>query len=69
MRRFLELCRAKQPLVPASLTEFIVNAYVELRKDAREFTSARTLLSVLRLATAIAKLKLADVGRVGKVLN
>lgn len=61
MRRFLELCRAKQPLVPASLTEFIVNAYVELRKDAREFTSARTLLSVLRLATAVAKLKLADV--------
>lgn len=45
MRRFLELCRAKNPTVPAVLTEFIVNAYVELRKDAREFTSARTLLS------------------------
>ena len=45
MRRFLDLCRAKQPLVPAGLTEFIVNAYVELRKEAREFTSARTLLS------------------------
>ena len=45
MRRFLELCRQKNPTVPAGLTEFIVNAYVELRKEAREFTSARTLLS------------------------
>ena len=45
MRRYLELCRDKNPTVPAGLTEFIVNAYVELRKEAREFTSARTLLS------------------------
>jgi DNA replication licensing factor MCM7 len=60
MRRFLELCRQKNPTVPAGLTEFIVNAYVELRKEAREFTSARTLLSVLRLSTAIAKLKMSD---------
>jgi DNA replication licensing factor MCM7 len=60
LMRFLELCRTKQPTVPQHLTDFIVNAYVELRKDSREFTSARTLLSVLRLATAVAKLKLAN---------
>merc|ERR1719356_2155749 len=60
MQRFLELCKLKNPTVPASLTEFIVNAYVELRKESREFTSARSLLSILRLASAVAKLKLAD---------
>ena len=27
--------------MPANLTEFIVNAYVELRKESREFTSGK----------------------------
>ena len=27
--------------MPANLTEFIVNAYVELRKEGREFTSGK----------------------------
>ena len=30
---------SKQPTVPLSLTEFIVNAYVELRKESKGFTS------------------------------
>nr|CAB3263696.1 DNA replication licensing factor mcm7-B [Phallusia mammillata] len=66
MRRYISLCKKKQPVVPRELTDYITAAYVELRKEARAsndatFTSARTLLSILRLATALARLRLADV--------
>ena len=48
--------------MPRELTEYIVSAYVEMRKEARHsrdmtFTSARTLLGVLRLSTALVRLK------------
>eukprot|EP00111_Clytia_hemisphaerica_P020026 TCONS_00059060-protein len=66
MRRYIALCKEKVPTVPRELTEYIVSAYVEMRKEARHnrdmtFTSARTLLAVLRLSTALARLRLADV--------
>jgi len=66
MRRYVAACKEKQPTVPKELTDYIVSAYVEMRKEARHsrdmtFTSARTLLGVLRLATALARLRLADV--------
>ncbi len=53
-------------MVPEDLTDYIVGAYCEMRKDARNnkdmtFTSARTLLAILRLATALARLRLVDV--------
>ncbi|CAC5393906.1 MCM7 [Mytilus coruscus] len=66
MRRYIALCKKKQPTVPESLADYITGAYVEMRKEARNskdttFTSARTLLAVLRLSTALARLRLADV--------
>ncbi|XP_018014775.1 DNA replication licensing factor mcm7-B [Hyalella azteca] len=66
MRRYIALCKKKVPTIPESLTEYLVSAYVEMRKEARNnrdttFTSARTLLAVLRLATALARLRLVDV--------
>ncbi|KAK3747492.1 hypothetical protein QZH41_011365, partial [Actinostola sp. cb2023] len=66
MRRYIAACKEKMPVIPESLTDFIVSAYVEMRKDARTshdttFTSPRTLLAVLRLSTALARLRLADV--------
>ena len=33
--------RIQQPTIPQGLTEFIVNAYVDLRKESREFTSGK----------------------------
>ena len=58
MRRYIALCKQKQPAVPAELSDYITGAYVEMRKEARNskdttFTSARTLLAILRLATAL----------------
>ncbi|KAH9369748.1 hypothetical protein HPB48_007715 [Haemaphysalis longicornis] len=58
MRRYIALCKSKQPVVPEELTDYIVSAYVEMRKEARDsrdatFMSPRTLLAILRLATAL----------------
>jgi DNA replication licensing factor MCM7 len=65
MRRYIALCKTKQPVIPESLTDYISGAYIEMRKEARNnkdstFTSARTLLAILRLSTALARLRLAD---------
>ncbi|XP_046668359.1 DNA replication licensing factor mcm7 [Homalodisca vitripennis] len=65
MRRYIDLCKRKNPAVPPTLTDYIVDAYVEMRKDARNnkdmtFTSARNLLAILRLSTALARLRLSD---------
>lgn len=63
-RRYIAACKEKQPVIPEALTDYIVSAYVEMRKEARTnrdttFTSARTLLAVLRLATALVSCNLA----------
>ena len=65
LRRYVATCKKKQPLVPESLLDYVVTAYVELRKQARvskdmTYTSARMLLSILRLATALARLRFGD---------
>ena len=56
--RYIALCKKKDPTVPPELTDYITGAYVELRKEARNnrdmtYTSARTLLAILRLATSL----------------
>lgn len=69
MRRYIALCQKQTPVIPAEISEFIVGCYCELRKEARDaenknsttFTSARTLLAILRLSTALARLRLVDV--------
>ncbi|XP_064455547.1 DNA replication licensing factor mcm7-like [Ornithodoros turicata] len=66
MRRYIALCKRKTPAIAESLTEYIVGAYVDMRKEARNskdstFMSPRTLLAILRLSTALARLRLADV--------
>ena len=66
MRRYIALCKTKMPVVPQSLTDHIVSVYCEMRKEARvssdtTFTSARVLLGILRLSTALARLRLSNV--------
>ncbi|XP_055624873.1 DNA replication licensing factor Mcm7 [Toxorhynchites rutilus septentrionalis] len=65
IRRYISLCKRKSPVITPELSEYIVNAYVSLRREARNsrdvtFTSARNLLGILRLSTALARLRLAD---------
>uniref|UniRef100_A0A8C8RPB2 DNA replication licensing factor MCM7 n=1 Tax=Pelusios castaneus TaxID=367368 RepID=A0A8C8RPB2_9SAUR len=66
MRRYITMCKSKQPAVPEALSDYITAAYVEMRKEAwaskdTTYTSARTLLGILRLAGALARLRLVDV--------
>lgn len=66
IRRYIAACKELQPIIPVDLTEYIVSAYVEMRKEARTskdmtFTSARTLLGILRMSTALARLRLASI--------
>jgi len=50
-----------EPSVPADVSEYIVDEYVAMRKHALEepdrFVSARTLLAILRLSQALARLR------------
>ena len=65
IRRYVGLTKTKNPIIPEFLTDRLVQAYVDMRNDARNqqdttYTSARTLLGILRLSTALARLRLAD---------
>merc|ERR1712188_359864 len=64
------LARRYSPYIPEELTQHIVRSYVSMRKDedidgqsedgqagGTTYTTARTLLSVLRLAQALARLR------------
>nr|XP_042124137.1 DNA replication licensing factor MCM7 isoform X2 [Peromyscus maniculatus bairdii] len=66
MRRYIAMCQERQPTVPESLADYITAAYVEMRREARAskdatYTSARTLLAILRLSTALARLRMVDI--------
>lgn len=70
MRHYIALARQKRPTVPKAVSEYVVAAYVKLRAQGKEdeerdasysYTSARTLLGVLRLSQALARLRFADV--------
>jgi DNA replication licensing factor MCM7 len=57
-------------MAPASLAEFIVGAYVQKRQEAMEaqqkrngdfiYTQPRTLLAIIRMSQAIARLRLSQ---------
>jgi len=65
MRRYIMACKRRNPVVPPTLSERLVGAYVELRNEARNmdirntgdktFTSPRSLLAILRLSTALVR--------------
>lgn len=65
-RHYIAIARTKRPTVPPHVSSYIVDSYVRLRKISKDdekahtYTSARTLLGVLRLAQALARLRFAD---------
>ncbi|KAJ7085753.1 MCM2/3/5 family-domain-containing protein [Mycena belliarum] len=69
MRHYIAMAREKRPVVPPAVSSYVVDSYVRLRKMGKEdealnkshtYTSARTLLGVLRLAQALARLRFSD---------
>lgn len=66
LREYISLCKTYTPTVDPALRERIVEAYVEMRRDARyssdpTFVSPRMILGIVRMATARAKLRLSTI--------
>lgn len=66
VRQYIAQARTYRPTVPKSVSDYMVGAYVRLRQQQKRdesskkqftHTSARTLLGVLRLAQALARLR------------
>lgn len=66
LRHYIALARQVRPTVPKHVADKVVNEYVSLRRRQRQedersqnfaYTSARTLLGVLRIAQACARLR------------
>lgn len=66
MRRYIALCKLKNPTVPKDLLIRYINIYLEIRDRNRKldddslFVSPRSLLAIVRISTALARLRLAD---------
>ncbi|KAL7421120.1 DNA replication licensing factor MCM7 [Cryptotrichosporon argae] len=76
MRHYIAECRKVRPIVPPAMSEYIVASYVQMRKQQKEdeaddkaytYVSARTLLGVLRLSQALARLRMDSVVGQGDV--
>jgi DNA replication licensing factor MCM7 len=68
-RHYIAKARQKRPTVPRQVSNYVVDSYVRLRKLSKDeeaenkshtYTSARTLLGILRLAQALARLRWSD---------
>ena len=69
VRQWVARARSYRPVVPAGISDYCVGAYVRMRQQQkrdeggkRQFThtSPRTLLGILRLSQALARLRFAD---------
>ncbi len=68
--QYIAQARRFEPSVPVALQEFIVGAYVQKRRAAHEaqskkngsyiYTQPRTLLAILRMSQALARLRFSD---------
>lgn len=72
LRRYLAYAKSLTPTVPNTLIDYITGAYVSLRlgdlsTPDSTMTTARTLLAILRLASALAKLNLRECVNSGDV--
>lgn len=67
LRAYIAAAKQHEPYVPPTLTEYVSAVYAELRAEEaaaevpHSYTTARTLLSLLRLSQALARLRFSDV--------
>lgn len=64
-RKYIAICKRKQPVIPDHLKDKLVDMYVDIRQEAinnkdSTFTSPRILLGAIRLSTAMARIRLDD---------
>jgi len=67
MRQYVAQAKRYNPVIPEDLHEFIVSAYSVMRQEEvndnspATYTTARTLLSILRMSQALAKVRFSEV--------
>ena len=73
LRAYVAKARTFTPEVPKELNEYIACAYAEMRaeeaasENPHSYTTARTLLGILRLSEALARLRFSDIVEQGDV--
>jgi hypothetical protein len=66
LRAYIAAAKQYEPYVPDALTDYVAAVYAEMRAEEaaaevpHSYTTARTLLSILRLSQALARLRFAD---------
>lgn len=66
IRQYVALARSYEPTIPEDLVDYIVGIYVGMRQEEQRdkktstYTSARSLLGLLRLSSALARLRRAS---------
>lgn len=69
VRQWVARARSFRPVVPKQISDYLVGAYVRLRQQQKRdeagkktftYTSPRTLLGILRMSQALARLRFAD---------
>ncbi|EFN55074.1 hypothetical protein CHLNCDRAFT_52849 [Chlorella variabilis] len=66
LRAYIAAAKQYDPFVPEGLTDYLAAVYAEMRAEEaasdvpHSYTTARTLLSILRLSQALARLRFAD---------
>jgi DNA replication licensing factor MCM7 len=66
LRAYIAAAKQFSPYVPSSLSEYVATVYAELRQEEVQssvphtYTTARTLLSILRLSQALARLRFSE---------
>ncbi|KAK1148679.1 DNA replication licensing factor MCM7 [Aspergillus melleus] len=70
VRQYIAKARTYRPVVPSTISDYMVGAYVRMRKDQKtdeankkqfSHVTPRTLLGVVRLSQALARLRFSDV--------
>ncbi|CAI9290911.1 unnamed protein product [Lactuca saligna] len=67
LRAYISAARKLSPSIPRELEEYIATAYSSIRQEEAKsnsphsYTTIRTLLSILRISTALARLRFSDV--------
>ncbi|ORZ25428.1 MCM2/3/5 family-domain-containing protein [Absidia repens] len=76
IRHYVAQARAKRPVLSAEVSGYVTSAYVRLRRQYKEqeereqqytYASARTLLGIIRLAQAVARIRFSDVVKTSDV--
>ncbi|KTW30638.1 hypothetical protein T552_00354 [Pneumocystis carinii B80] len=76
IRSYISQSRLKRPVISKSVSDYIVGSYVQLRQKQkndnamkRQFThtSPRTLLGILRMSQALARIRFSDIVEIGDV--